>query len=172
MYLEHSDIFDCEPWLVHQQMCDEQFQREKAQLVGATDFEMSTREFAGGLEVETRRRMETLHFPEFVKSMVRPTIVVTEKELWRHVGEDSCRGSFTLEIKGAPVKFFGDVEIERVPSGTMLRFSGELKSTIPLFAAQIEQASSGAIYETMRKECALLHDRAHLWRHAADDRTV
>ncbi|MEK8227968.1 DUF2505 family protein [Oerskovia sp. M15] len=54
------------------------------------------------------------------------------------------RGTVSLEITGAPVRMTGTVTLEAQPDGgTRQSYVGELKATVPLFAAAVEDAAAG-----------------------------
>lgn len=137
------------------------FQAEKARRLESLHFDMDTTIDDTQARVITRRRVATEGLPEFVKSLLTPTMTVTETEAWESVpvGHAPTTGVFTLDVDGAPVELRGRVDLTPHDStSSTLTFSGTLSATIPLFRARIEEASSGAIYETMRTEGELLRE--------------
>lgn len=137
-------------------LCSEEFQADKARLVAARDFEMATWTEGEHLCVQTVRRMSAAALPEFVKALVDPVLVVTETERWAEMSGARYAGEFTVAVKGAPVRFEGQVEIVAVGSRSRVRYWGEMIADVPLFRRQVAEAAAGAVKSTIVAEFALL----------------
>lgn len=157
MNVDETCLLSASPGQVQRLMCDEDFQRRKAERLGAQEFSMSETAVDGRRSVRTERVLATQGMPEFVKSLVRPTMRVTEVETWSEAGDEDLSGEFTIDVDGAPMYLRGTVEIQTVPdTGSRLRFAGEITATVPLFKARVAEASAGSVVETIHTEFALL----------------
>ena len=162
MKFEYSEHVPLEVGVVRALMCDREFQAEKAERLGARDFDMSLEQSDSMTVVRTQRQLPTAGLPEFVRALVRPHMVVTETERWEPSPADSPAhsGGFEIDVDGAPTSFRGRVDVVPEGSGARLTFSGTLTSTVPLFRSRVEESSASLVRETMRTECELLRERA------------
>lgn len=139
-------------------LTDRQFQASKADALGAQEFTMTVAGTAQQPEVTTLRRFPTRSLPEFVKALVNPTMLVTERERWAAAtGTESRHASFDVDVDGAPIRVRGSLVVQASDGDTTtVRFYGELQSTVPLFRKQVEVAGSAEVLRTIRTELALL----------------
>ena len=106
--------------------------------------------------VTTRRSVPTDQIPAHARSFVGSTLEVRQVEAWEAPEPTgSRRGSVVVEISGVPVRLTGTVDLE--PDGTdadaaVLTYDGDLKASIPLFAAAVEQAAAGAVRSALQAE--------------------
>lgn len=156
MYLSQHVTLTASPETIHELMCDADFQQQKADRIGALDFSMNVQETAQHRTVTTKRVTDASGVPEFIKSMVKPKITVTETEVWTLAPDAPLGGDFNLDIQGAPVKLRGTVRIDKAPQGATLTFEGELSTSVPLFKKQIEEAASEQVLHTIATEFELL----------------
>ena len=142
-------------------MSTPQFQQDKADALGSLSCEASVSHPDAGLTtVHTRREMPAGNVPEFIKAMVRPTLVVHERELWREPGSDGARsGEFRVDVVGAPIEVRGQVSLVRVREGCTLTFDFELTTSVPLFKPAVERAASTQVLATITTEFDLLRRR-------------
>jgi hypothetical protein len=126
---------------------DRQFQASKADALGAQEFTMTVAGTAQQPEVTTLRRFPTRSLPEFVKALVNPTMLVTERERWAAAtGTESRQASFDVDVDGAPIRVRGSLVVQASDGDTTtVRFYGELQSTVPLFRKQVEVAGSAEV---------------------------
>lgn len=157
MQIDESRQYSADPAQIFDLLTSEAFQRDKASVVDALEFSMDLRSEEGTITVLTRRKVATRGLPEFVKALVRPTMRVLETETWAPAEGSGARGgTFDIDVDGAPVRLRGGVSLDAEAGGVRLRFHGDLAATVPLFKAQIEQASSALVLETIEAEFELV----------------
>lgn len=160
MHLLETDSFALSPDQVISLMTSTEFQRRKAERLGAQHFEVDVTDNPF-LTVVTRRTMATSTLPEFIKPMVNPTIQVVETERWHTVVDGvPTEGDFEVDVSGAPIKLRGKVTLALADERSLLSFEGDLRSSVPLFRQRIEESAAGSVLETIRTEFALLHAEA------------
>ncbi|MEO7269825.1 MAG: DUF2505 domain-containing protein [Knoellia sp.] len=142
---------------VHTLMSSPDFQRRKADAVGAVDCEVDVTHDGDRSVVTVHRRVPAGTVPEFIKAMVEPTLGVREVECWGPLLEDGSRcGSFDIDVTGAPIKLRGSVQLLPRDGGCSLIFGGELTTSVPLFRAAIERAASTQVLDTIETEFGLI----------------
>ncbi|WP_426592799.1 DUF2505 domain-containing protein [Cellulomonas sp. McL0617] len=111
--------------------------------------------------VTTRRSLPTDTIPSHLRSFVGSSIDVRQVEAWEAPESDGSRiGTVALDIVGAPVRLSGRTRL--VPAGpdaSIVSYDGELRSTVPLFGAAIENATAGAVRAALEVE----QDVARRW---------
>jgi len=91
--------------------------------------------------------------PDFVKSLVGPTLMITQTDDWAGPGPDGVRtGTTVAEIAGAPVRFTAALRLEPTATGARQAVAGELKASVPLVGGKIERAAEPAILAAIRAE--------------------
>lgn len=159
MLIDETTTTALAPGRVRDLMTTDAFQRAKADRLGAIEFGMEVTD-GPPQTVVTRRRFDTVGFPEFLKPMLRPTIVAIETERWSPAepGDDTFTGDFEVDVDGAPVSLRGHVRIEPHGTGARLTFTGNLRASVPLFRAKVEQSAAGSVLDTIHAEFALLEE--------------
>lgn len=160
MQIEESTTLAATPEQVVQLMCTESFQAEKAAKLNTTAFTFTTNRTDAGTEVVTTRASVSDAMPEFLKALAAKNLVTTETEVWGSPRDNEHRGTFSVDVAGAPVKLRGEVVAQPSDGGnsTTLTFRGEWRSTVPMFRSQIEQFSSKTLLDTIHTEFSLLQD--------------
>ncbi|RPF19722.1 DUF2505 domain-containing protein [Myceligenerans xiligouense] len=159
MLIDETTTTTLSPEHVRDLMSTEAFQHAKADRLGAIEFGMRVTD-GPTRTVVTRRRFETAGFPEFLKPMMRPTIVAVETERWApdDAATGVLTGDFEVDVEGAPVSLRGQVRIEPHDGGARLTFTGDLRAGVPLFRAKVEQSAASSVLDTIRTEFALLEE--------------
>ncbi|MFR9753629.1 DUF2505 domain-containing protein [Nocardia sp. 004] len=157
MYVETARTFSASPTEVHATLVAPATQAAKAEALGALDYRMATKADGDRLEVVTRRRLATTRMPEFVRSLVNPSITVVETERWDAPGSDGSRvAEFLLDIDGAPIKLRGSTYLTVVDGGSQLRWTGDLEATVPFFRSKITESAVASVLETIEVEYEIL----------------
>ncbi|WP_051407309.1 DUF2505 domain-containing protein [Nocardia sp. CNY236] len=157
MYVETARTFSSPPAEVHAALVAPATQASKAAAVGALDYRMTTRADGDRLEVVTRRRIATTRMPEFVKTLVNPSITVVETERWDAPGSDGSRtAEFLIDIDGAPIELRGSAYLTVVDGGSRLEWTGDLEATVPFFRSRITEAALSSVLETIEIEYEIL----------------
>ncbi|MBL0887267.1 DUF2505 domain-containing protein [Myceligenerans indicum] len=163
MLIDETTTTALSPERVRDLMTTDAFQRAKADRLGAIEFGMEVTDGPPpehARTVVTRRRFDTAGFPEFLKPMIRPTIVAVETERWHpsEPGGDTFTGDFEVDVDGAPVALRGHVRIEPHDDGARVTFTGNLRAAVPLFRSKVEQSAAGSVLDTIRTEFTLLEE--------------
>lgn len=99
--------------------------------------------------------MPTDDFPDFVRSMIGPQIVVVETYLWEAPASDGSRnGTLTVDIGDGnlPVGMTGTITLKPHGTGSVIRVDGELKARVMLIGGKIEKAAEPAVRDAIDKE--------------------
>lgn len=123
----------------------------------------------GSFTVTTRRALPTGQIPAHLRSFVGDRIDVRQVEAWEAAAPDGSRaGTVVVEIAGAPVRVTGRTTLAPVgPDATRITYDGEVRASVPLFAAAVEEAAASAVRAALREEEGM----AARWLagHRADD---
>ena len=154
MHLSAQARYAADTRRVSAMLADEEFVAAKVRASGALS---QVVDVVGGAEdaftVTTRRQMPTTDIPAQFRSLVGATLEVRQVEAWEAAEGDTRRGTVVVEITGAPVRVTGTLLLE--PSGdggTVHRFEGDLKASVPLFASTVEKAAAGAVRAAIAAE--------------------
>ena len=116
------------------------FQLEIISHLGGKDAELveQTVTAEGGVKVVTRQRTG-IELPGFAKKLIPASTSITQTYVWEPAREDGTReGTWSAEIKGAPVSMGGPTELRATGSGSMHVFGGEVKASVPLVGGKLE----------------------------------
>jgi hypothetical protein len=150
-------------------LADPDYVQRKVVASGALDHQV---EVAGGPEggftVTTRRGLPTDAIPAHLRGFVGSRIDVRQVEVWEAPAPDGGRaGTVVLEIVGAPVRLTGRVALSAIDEATTrLLYDGEIKATVPLFGAVVEEAASQAVRAALEAEEAVA--RSWIQTHSGD----
>lgn len=107
----------------------------------------------GAFTVTTRRHMPTDGIPAQFRSFVGSTLEVRQVEAWEAPEGTDRRGTVVVEVVGAPVRLTGTLRLVPEPDGTTTQhLAGDLRATIPLFAATVEEATATAVRAAVEAE--------------------
>jgi hypothetical protein len=143
-----ADIhYDAAPTAVFAMLADPAFQEQRCVATGALEHTVGVEEFDdGGATITSRRVMPTDQVPDFVRTFVGATLVVTEVQDWQRLDDDGGRqGTLVLEIKGAPVRMTGSLRLVAEGTGCVEVLDCDLKASVPLVGGKIERAIEPAI---------------------------
>lgn len=147
MHLSVEAHYTADPTSVGQLFADPAFVTAKVQASGAMSQQVDVVGDADeDFTVTTRRQMPTTQIPPQFRSFVGANLEVRQVEAWEAAEGDVRRGTVVVEITGAPVRLSGRMRLEPGPDGGAVhRVEGELKASVPLFAAAVEEATAGAV---------------------------
>lgn len=154
MHLHVTLHYDADVARVGQMLADTEFVEDKLVASGALSHHANVVGDPGkGFTVTTRREMPTDSIPSQFRSFVGSTLEVRHVEAWEPPADGERKGSVVLEIVGAPVRFTGRLELAPDgAAGSVLTVDGDLKATLPLFAAALEDAASQAVRAALDAE--------------------
>ena len=141
------------PEAVFAMLTGEAFLRQLCEATGAVRHEVSVEANSLGAGVTTRRELPTDQVPHFIKRFVGHTLTVVRIDLWQPAAADGSRqGTIEVHIAGAPVLMTGSLALGPDGDGCLEAIDGDLKASVPLIGAKIEQSTEPAIRSALRKE--------------------
>lgn len=159
MHLAERFEYLAEPQRVAEMLADPECVAARVRASGALDQQVDV---VGGPDgaftVTTRRHIPTDDIPASFRSFVGATLEVRQVDAWEAANGSVRHGTVVIEITGAPVRLSGTMRLEPTESGTVHILEGELKASIPLFGAAIEQATAEAIRSAAAAEHAVGRD--------------
>ncbi|WP_402466861.1 DUF2505 domain-containing protein [Isoptericola aurantiacus] len=106
-----------------------------------------------GFTVSLRRTLPTDVIPAQLRPFVGDRLEVRQAEAWEPARAGRHVGTVAVEITGASVRLTGSLLLEALPDGgTRHVYDGELRASVPLFAAAIEEAAAGAVRHALEAE--------------------
>lgn len=153
MKISETMTYAAPPATVYAMITDPAFQERKCIEAGAKKHEVAVTPAGEGSRVVTRRDLPADGLPDFAKSIVGPTLSVTETYEWGGPAADGARtGTLTVEVAGAPVAMRSAISLAPASGGTQITVEGDLKASIPLFGAKVEKAAAPAVVDAIRAE--------------------
>lgn len=160
MHVQVQLRYAAPPATVAAMLADAGYARARVEASGATVEQADVTGTAdGAFTVVTRRSVPTDQIPAQARSFVGSTLEVRQVEAWEAPETAGPRrGTVVVEISGTPVRLTGTVTLDgdsgSAGDGSVLTYDGELKATIPLFGAAVEQAAGGAVRAALEAEQA------------------
>lgn len=154
MHLHVTLHYDADVARVGRMLADTEFVEDKLRASGALSHHANiVGDLDRGFTVTTRREMPTDSIPAQFRGFVGSTLEVRHVEAWEPVVDGERKGSVVLEIVGAPVRFTGRLLLASDPGGgSLVTVDGDLKATLPIFAAALEQAAAQAVQGALDAE--------------------
>lgn len=154
MHLHVTLQYDADVARVGRMLADSEFVEDKLRASGALAHHANVvGDPARGFTVTTRREMPTDTIPAQFRGFIGSTLEVRHVEAWEPLADGERKGSVVLEIVGAPVRFTGRLQLSPDDvRGSVVAVDGELKASLPLFAAAIEEAAAGAVRAALDAE--------------------
>lgn len=153
MKITRTVDYAARPEAVYAMLTDPAFQQLKCADAGALDYDVKVALEGAGSRVATRRDLPTHGLPDFAKSLVGSTLVVTETYRWGAAdGQGSRDGELTVEVAGAPIAMRAAVSLVPSATGSRLTVEGDLKASIPFLGGKIEKAAAPAVTGAMDSE--------------------
>ena len=153
MRITETITYAAPPETVYAMVTDQAFQERKCVEAGARRHEAAVSPAGDGARVVTKRDLPADDLPDFAKSIVGPTLSVTETYEWAAASSDGGRdGTLTVEVAGAPVAMRSKIRLAPSGGGSAITIDGDLKASIPLFGGKVEKAAAPAVVEALRSE--------------------
>jgi hypothetical protein len=111
--------------------------------------------------VTTRRHVPTAGIPPQVSALVGASLEIRQVEAWEAPSSTSLerRGTIVVEIVGAPVRLTGTLRLVAdaasdpgAGGGTTGHMEGDLRASVPLFGAALEEATARAVHDVLDAE--------------------
>lgn len=159
MHVTAEARFGADPATVAAMMADEEFVRTKVAASGAASHTVSVVGDADtGFTVTTRRQMPTDSIPAQFRSLVGASLEVRQVEAWEADRPDGRHGTVVVEVIGVPARLTGTMHLTGDAVGSTVAVDGQLKASIPLFAAAIEAAMRDAVLAALAAEERAAHE--------------
>ena len=154
MHLSVQAHYDADVDRVAAMLADPEFVEAKVRASGALSQQVDVVGGAGAdFTVTSRRHMPTTGIPAQFRSVVGASLEVRQVEAWEGPEPGARRGTVVVEITGAPVRMTGIMRLVPEADGTTTQhFEGELKASVPLFSAAVEEATAGAVRAAIEAE--------------------
>ena len=153
MKISETITYAAPPETVYAMVTDAAFQERKCVEAHAQRHEAAVSAVGDGARVVTKRDLPADDLPDFAKSIVGPTLSVSETYEWGGAAGDGTRtGTLTVEVAGAPVAMRSSVRLAPAGGGTRISIDGDLKASIPLFGGKVEKAAAPAVIDAIRSE--------------------
>jgi Protein of unknown function (DUF2505) len=145
--------YDHQPTDVFDLIADATFQLDLIVHLGGKEAEVVERSTTseGGVRLVTRQRTG-VELPGFAKRLIPANTTVTLTYMWEPVADDNSRhGTWSTDIKGAPVSIGGPIALRPVGSGSLHAFGGEVRASVPLVGGKLEAFA----LDNLRRDLAL-----------------
>lgn len=135
---------------------DEEFIRYRARRTGSRVVQVDvTSGPDGSFTSAVRRTISSDLIPPHVRPVVGNELEIRQTEAWAepHSGPQGDRhGTVAVDITGAPVRMTGSILLAPSGTGSLMTYSGDIKSSLPLFGAAVEKAAAEAIEQALLDE--------------------
>ena len=113
------------------------------------------------LVIHTRRTVDVEGLPGFATKVIKPTNTMEQVDAWDAPDADGARnGTFTIDVKGAPVKVSGTMRLEpTADGGTRHTVTGKFDVKVPLVGGKIASWAEGPAQKRLDAEFAFHQTR-------------
>jgi len=118
-------------------LTDEDYLQEKFEATGATNIEIMKCKKEGDVFVIENKREIPANPPGFAKKFIKARNKVVGKDVWDLSGKKTKKGTFELDVKGAPIKLSGDLTLKPTKNGSDYIINFNVKVGIPLIGGKI-----------------------------------
>jgi hypothetical protein len=131
-------------------LSDVKFQEAKCAATAAIKHSADVKTVGDHTVITTERVLPSDGLPDFAKSMVGPTLKVTETQDWGPASSGGGRrGTVDMTVAGAPIALQGTLMLAPGGGGTVETIEAELKAKVPLIGGKIEKAAAPPIEEAI-----------------------
>lgn len=116
---------------------DKEYLVKKFEACGATNVTIEKCEENNGEFLIVCTRDVPSNPPGFAKKFLKSTNTITETDVWQITDGDVRNGTFTIDIKGAPIKVNGTLKITADGDGCANEIETNVKVSIPLIGGKI-----------------------------------
>jgi hypothetical protein len=149
--------YDQPPEKVLALILDPDFLAERSRAMGEIDVQVTARRDGDRVVVVNQRSVKR-DLPSFAAKLFSPVNQVTQTEQWTTTG-DTKRGSYKLEVKGAPVTMNAQLELRPQGSGTEYRVTYDITVKVPLIGGKLESYTLEQTKAGARKELEYTAER-------------
>lgn len=152
--------FHASPEEVFAVTTESDFQEEVCEATSLGDYTVEITERGERTIVSTQRHLPSDDLPGFARSFVGDHFVIQESQDWGPASPDGTRvANLRLHVAGTPLTLTGTITLRPGGPGTLEELDADLRASIPLLGARIEQAAAGPIRAAIGIEGDLLAQR-------------
>jgi hypothetical protein len=111
----------------------------------------------GGVTLVVSRELPA-GVPGFLERFLPKDGRVTQTDVWGPADGDVRRGTWKVEIPGAPARLGGTMRLEPTASGSRFVVDGEVEVKVPLIGGRAEGFIAGMVEKLAAKEADILRD--------------
>ena len=150
MKIAKSIEYAATPEEVFAVLSDVTFQEAKCAATAAIKHSADVKTVGDHTVITTERILPSDGLPDFAKSMVGPTLKVTETQDWGPAASGGGRrGTVDMAVAGAPIALQGTMMLAPGGGGTVQTIEAELKAKVPLIGGKIEKAAAPPIEDAI-----------------------
>jgi hypothetical protein len=143
--------FDADVDTVAALMTDPDFVVDRCLAIGELSAECHADEDGDTVTLHTTR-VARQDLPGFLTKLVGEEQTVTVHEVWQHLGDNRCKGRYTVRTARAPIEIEGRFTLEPEGSGSLYKVEHRFHVPIPLIAGRIEKVLRRQITATVEAE--------------------
>jgi hypothetical protein len=158
--VDYSAEFSVDSKRLHDTITDQSYWSDRINEVGG---EGATLEFGpdpdgdpveeGWFSVRSSHVIPEEDLPPMITKMRGGNLVIHRSEHWGRLENGAAVGWFTVSVPGTPAQLRGDAVLSpNNVGGSAIRYSGEVKVSIPFLGAKIESTLSDQVVELLDKE--------------------
>lgn len=157
--VDYSAEFPVDPTRLYEVLTDYAYWTDRIAEVGGED---STLEFGPGsggepvpedwFSVRSSHVIPASELPPTITKLRSGDLVIERAEHWGPLSDGQATGWFTVSVPGTPVQMRGDGALSADGGGSTIRYSGEVKVSIPFLGAKIESGLSSQVVDLLDKE--------------------
>lgn len=134
----------------------------KFERMGHTDLEVLDEQVTDDAIDLTIRRQVTVEVPSIAAKFISPSNTVTSHDHWQRDDADTCRGHYTVDIKGAPAETKGTTRLVADGDGCTYTVALDVRVKVPLVGDKVAKALRPQLEAQMQQE----FDAAEAWLEA------
>ena len=139
---------------------DEGFQDDKAQQGTLPGSDATVSSSGDTVQIRSTRLLSAAGLPSIARTVVGDTLTIGEVHDWGAAAADGSRkGTFTMQVRGAPVTMTGTLGLAASGTGTVQTIDGELVAKVPFLGGKIEDAAAPALEDAITAELDLIRAR-------------
>jgi len=155
VHLAELMLLPTDPWSAARLLADAAHVREAIRAAGATDDAVEvTGDGSAAFTVTSRRTLPADQVPAHLRGFVGGRLEVRQTTSWDAPDDDGARaGTVVAEVAGVPVRLDGRTTlVAHGPAATAVRYEGEVRASVPMFGAVVEELTAGAVRAALAAE--------------------
>ncbi len=128
-------VFEAPVDTVFALLTDQEFLSGRCREMGERNIDVSVSRDGDRVEIRNTRDVER-ELPGFAKKLYKPVNTVVQIEQWTVAG-DERRGSYHIDVKGAPVKIDATIALRPHARGTEYAITYDVKCSVPLLGKKL-----------------------------------